>query len=132
MRSEEFDVKNPLGSNMKRLVIHKMSVDAIPQGGCFQDGIRYLSDKQRVSSSARSSREWACNAVDAVRLANDPNPYKEADDETIAGEILRRLCRQRSLIRDVFSERFFETVTTSCFQEDRYTKGKLRVRREDI
>lgn len=78
-------------SAMNTLIVHKISVDAIPPGEGFNAGLRFLSDKSRVASTARSSTEWARQAVDAVRNAEDPNPWKEADDETIAGEILRRI-----------------------------------------
>jgi hypothetical protein len=80
-----------LGPNAKRLFAHKMAHDAIPKSGGFADGIKFLSTKESIVSGARKAAEWTTQAIDAVRDAAEPNPWKDADDEEIAREILRRI-----------------------------------------
>jgi hypothetical protein len=79
------------GPNVKKLIARKMSRDAIPDGGGFADGVKFLMDPQRVGKVAREATEWVTMAIQAVRKAAEPNPWKGADDETIAGEILQRI-----------------------------------------
>lgn len=80
-----------MGTNVKKLVIHKISRDAIPDGGGVADGIAFLSDKKRIADGFRKATEWVTGAISAVRLAAEPNPWKNADEEAIAGEILRKI-----------------------------------------
>jgi hypothetical protein len=79
------------GPNVKKLIIRKMATDAIPGGGGLADGIRFLSDPQGLSKAARAATEWVTVAIRAVREAAEPNPWKAATDEDIAGEILRKI-----------------------------------------
>lgn len=88
--------KTPLGPNMKRLIIHKVSVDAIPQGGGLGAGIGFLTSRGALMNGFRSAAEWCRSAVKAVRSAAEPNRWKEATDEEIAAEILRRLAARHS------------------------------------
>lgn len=83
----------PQGPNVKMLIVRKMSFDAIPDGGGFLDGIRFITDPDRIRESARKATEWAFAAIDLVKAAHD-NHYGD-DDEVIAGEILRRLEAQK-------------------------------------
>lgn len=78
-------------NNVGKLIIHKISLDAIPAGGGVADGIAFLSDKKKISAGFQSARSWVAAVIKAVRLAGEPNPFKDADDETIAGEILKRI-----------------------------------------
>lgn len=78
-------------TNMRRLAVHKMSIDAVPKGGGVADAVRFLMDKEAMLTAARNAEAWAKAAVQAVRDASAPNPWRNADDEAIAGEILRRL-----------------------------------------
>jgi hypothetical protein len=71
-----------------------MSMDAIPLGGNFGDGLRFLQNAEAITASARAATEWVGSAIRAVREAAEPNPWKTADDETIAGEIVRRIEEQ--------------------------------------
>jgi hypothetical protein len=89
-KSERDSVKR-VGPNVKRLLIIKMSRDAIPDGGGFADGVKFLSSKESIMSGYKSAEQWTKDAIQAVRNACDPNPFREADNETIAGEILRKL-----------------------------------------
>lgn len=79
------------GPNMKRLAVRKMTNMAIPKDGTARDALEFLRDPQRLHDTAKKATEWALLAVAAVREANDPNPWRNADDEEIAGEILRRI-----------------------------------------
>ena len=81
-------------SNVMRLAVAKMSADAIPNGGGLADGIEWIKSLQqpgKLSAEVKAAVEWANAAIEAVRKAADPNPWKTADDEDIAGEILRQI-----------------------------------------
>lgn len=79
------------GPNLSKLAAHKLSVDAIPKGGDFMDGVNLLLDKDRLAQSAREAMAWAREAVRLIRQAAEPNPWKSATDEEIAGELLRQI-----------------------------------------
>lgn len=81
-------------SNVTRLVIHKMSIDAIPPGGGLADGIAFLSDKAKIAEGWRAAEAWVREAIQMVRQAADPNPWRAADDEAIAGELLRLIAER--------------------------------------
>lgn len=66
-------------------------MDAIPLGGNFGDGLRFLQNPEAIVASARAATEWVKTAIRAVREAAEPNPRKTADDETIAAEVLRQI-----------------------------------------
>lgn len=78
-------------SNVTKLYIRRISVLAVPAGGGFKEGLDFLCDPRRVSVDCHSSKEWVKQAIAAVRSAAGPNPWSAADDEAIAGEILRRI-----------------------------------------
>ncbi len=78
-----------LGPNAKRLVAHKMALDAVPNGGGMLDALTFLLTPGCLASSARDAAAWVCAALDAVKSAPD-NAFGD-DDEAIAGELLRRL-----------------------------------------
>lgn len=86
-----------IGPNVKRLIAHKMSLDAIPRGGGLNDALNYLSSKDNITESARRAKDWVRLAIRTLRQAAEPNPWKDADDEAIAGEFLRKIDeRQRA------------------------------------
>ena len=80
-----------IGPNVKRLLFVKMAKDAIPDGGGLDAGIRFLSSKESISAGFKSAREWTEQAIQLVRTAAEPYPWKHASDVDIAGEILQRL-----------------------------------------
>ena len=84
-----------LTPNVKKLVIHKVSLDAIPRGGGFADGVKFLSDKDRIIKTMRDAHDWVKQVIAAVRKAGEPNPFKNATDEDIAGEILKKIEEKR-------------------------------------
>ena len=85
-----------LTPNIRKLIFHKMSLDAIPAGGGVADGIKFLSDPAGISKSLRAADEWVINAIIAVRNAGEPNPWREKPDEEIAGELMRKIEEKRN------------------------------------
>lgn len=80
-----------VGPNVKKLIAHKMSLDAVPRGGGFNDALGFLSDKDNITDGARRAKQWVQLAIVTLRQAAEPNPWKDADDEAIAGEFLRKI-----------------------------------------
>lgn len=81
----------PQGPNVKKLIIQKMSTDAIPADGGLADGLKFLSDPEAIIAGARKATEFVELAIKTVRESAEPNPWKNASDEDIAGEILRQI-----------------------------------------
>ena len=78
-----------MGPNVKLLYIRFMSREAIPPGGDFDDGAKFLVDegyRKEVMTRALANMDLA---IKAVRSAPD-NPYGD-DEEAIAEAILQRL-----------------------------------------
>lgn len=80
-----------MGKNEKLLVLKKVSLEAIPDGGTFLDGISFLTDKRRLLGTIRAAKSWTQEVIKEVRSARDPNPWRNSTDEEIAGEILRKI-----------------------------------------
>jgi hypothetical protein len=85
---------NEMGPNVRRLFILRMSREAVPDGGGLADGISFFSDTEKRKTIMANSDAWVHRAIDAVRRASEPNPFKNSDDETIAAEILRKVDEQ--------------------------------------
>lgn len=83
------------GPNVKKLIAHKISIDAIPSGGGFADGVKFLQNRERILSVARTATKWVAEAIQLVRTAGEPNPWSNADDEVIAEEILKGIDARR-------------------------------------
>lgn len=83
--------KKTIGPNMKKLIITKMSSDAIPMGGGIADGVAFLSNPISIKEGFAKAQRFAEVAIKAIRAAGEPNEFKEASDEVIAGEILKAL-----------------------------------------
>jgi hypothetical protein len=77
-----------MGPNVKKLIAHKMALDAIPPGGGVADGASFLLSG-KLGESAKAAAEWVKQAIAVIKAAPD-NPYGD-DDEAIAAEILRRV-----------------------------------------
>lgn len=92
-------MKETIGANVKKLIIHKMSLDAIPPGGGIVNVLEFLADKERISRTIREADEWVKQVILVVRNAGEPNPFKKSSDEEIAGEILRKI-EERKIIGD--------------------------------
>ena len=82
--------ETPIGPNVKRLISMRMAMLAIPAGtkDPLMAGIHTILDQQKWRLVVKSAVQWVQEAIAAVRSAPD-NSY--GDDETIAGEILRRI-----------------------------------------
>lgn len=87
------------GPNVKRLWSIKMAKDAIPDGGGFEDGLKFFSSKESIAAGAKAASEWCKLVIESVRRATLPNPWKDATDEEIAGELLRRIDAKRACER---------------------------------
>jgi hypothetical protein len=74
-----------------------MSLDAIPKGSknAIADGIEYLTSG-KFGDSARLATDWVELAIEAIRQAREPNPWRNADDETIAGMILEEIAKKKA------------------------------------
>jgi hypothetical protein len=80
-----------MGPNVKKLIAHKMSLDAVPPGGGLKSALDFLTKPGAIAASGKAGTEWVMAAIVAIRTAAEPNPWKNADDEQIAGEVLRRI-----------------------------------------
>ena len=86
------------GPNVRKLIAHKVSLIAVPPGGGLKSAMGFLSDPDKIVSTIREATAWVEKAISIVRQADEPNPWRNADDETIAGEILagvEKLNRER-------------------------------------
>lgn len=82
-----------IGPNVKRLIAHKMSLDV--QGG-FAGALQFLSNKDNITASAKKAADWVRLAIQALRQAGEPNPWKDADDDTIAGYFLSEIDKRKA------------------------------------
>jgi hypothetical protein len=89
-----------IGPNVRRLIAHKMSLDAIPAGGGVADGLAFLTDKRKLTEGAERATKWVEGAIQLLRNAAEPNPWKEADDETIAAHLLGQIEERRHKERE--------------------------------
>jgi hypothetical protein len=46
--------------------------------------------------SSRKAKEWVDAAIQTVRGVREPNPWKNATDEEIAGELLRQIDNKKN------------------------------------
>jgi hypothetical protein len=77
-----------IGPNVRKLIIHKVSLDAVPSGGGIADAIGFLSSADNIRNGFHSAQVWVQQCLDAVRSATN-NPFK--DDEEIAKAILDQI-----------------------------------------
>jgi len=78
-----------IGPNVKRLIVRKMSLLAIPAGSgkdSLARGLDMLTNRGKFSSVAAEASAWVQAAIATMKTAPD-NPYGD-DDEAIAGAIL--------------------------------------------
>jgi hypothetical protein len=85
------DPKRKFGPNFKKLVIHRMSIEAIPAGSGLAAGIEFLSTPGRIAQGFSLAAEWCERAIEAIRSAAEPNPWKYSTEEEIAADLLRRV-----------------------------------------
>jgi hypothetical protein len=83
------------GPNVKKLIAQKMAMDAVPKGGGLAEAIAFISSAESIKSGAAKATQWVNAAIQAVRDATEPNPWKNADDETIAEMLLKEIETKR-------------------------------------
>jgi hypothetical protein len=76
---------------MKKLIATKMSRDVIPSGGGVADGVRFLATPGAMKEAWSRASDWVKLAIQSVRNAAEPNQWKNATDEEIAGELLLQI-----------------------------------------
>lgn len=59
-----------MGPNVRRLIATKMGNDAIPSGGTFADGIKYLLSPG-LGAKAQEASNWVKAAIEIVKSAPD-------------------------------------------------------------
>jgi hypothetical protein len=85
----------PLGPNVKKLIAHKMAFDAVPAGSGIDSALKFLTSKNSISAGWVLASRWVKAALDAVRQAAEPNPWKNSSDEEIAAELLQRMEKRK-------------------------------------
>ena len=84
------------GPNVKKLIVHKMSLIMGPPGGGAGAVVANLVRPGNLAAVAREATEWVESAIATVKSAPD-NPY--ATDEEIAGEILRQIDAKKAGVK---------------------------------
>ena len=81
------------GPNVKKLIIHKMSLLMIPPGteNPLSAGVEAIKKFVTDTSVVKQATEWVESVILIVRQAAEPNPYKDASDDEIAREIIKRI-----------------------------------------
>ena len=84
------DIKSDkIGPNVKRLIVHKMSLLAIPVGSgrnSLMLGAEMLTNRGKFASTAAEASNWVRQAIAVMKTAPD-NPYGD-NDEAIAKALL--------------------------------------------
>ena len=78
-----------LGPNVRKLMIHWASRLMVPAGGGIHDAIGCLTNPSLLKAKMREALDKTMTALDAVKAA--PDSTFGDDDESIAGEILKRI-----------------------------------------
>jgi len=71
------------------------ALDAVPPGGGIGDAMRFLTEPSAIRASVMSATRWVELVIRAVQEAVEPNPWKNATDEEIAGMILEKTSERR-------------------------------------
>ena len=75
------------GPNVKKLIVRRMTVLAIPNDGNFEDGLAFLMDPDRMAKVAKEATDWVFKMLDYVKKAPD---YDGETDEEIAAAVLEK------------------------------------------
>lgn len=105
------DIKHlKIGPNMMRLVIMKMSCEAIPSGSKdpLASAIEFLSNRESISAATKAASVWAHEAVSLVKTCPD-SPYGK-DDESIAAAILAKIAMAQKSSSQKLKERSLELL----------------------
>jgi len=85
----------PYGPNMTRLIASFIPINAIPRGGGLKDGIKFFSDPVYRQSVMDKSEADALESIRVIHSAID-DPYKDYDDEVIAGILLDKIQERKN------------------------------------
>jgi hypothetical protein len=75
-------------TNVSKLITRKAAIIMVPSGGGVAAAVGAIVGG-RLFLAMREAQAWVKLAIEAVRTAAEPNPWKNATDEEIAGEILK-------------------------------------------
>ena len=76
-----------------------MAIDVIPKGGGFADGIKFFTTPAALPAGWQTAMTWCNETIQVVRGAAEPNPWKSASEEEIAGELLRQIEARKAVQR---------------------------------
>jgi hypothetical protein len=85
--------------NIKKLIIQKVSIDAIPSGGGIKAGVDFLSDKKKMLECFKNAEVWVMGAISIIKTAPDPNEFKNLSDEEIAGVLLSKIEERKNNLK---------------------------------
>jgi hypothetical protein len=101
---ESLDTGGPMGPNVKRLVIRKMALIAVPpgsRGDSFAHAFHVLRSVESLKATAREAAAWVKESLDRIKAL--PNNSLGDDDETIAGVMLSMIwSREQEMGRKSF------------------------------
>ena len=80
-------------TNLQLLINRKAALILLPPGSSEGLGalVQAMLSPGVLSDAMKAAREWVTQAIQAVRSAKEPNPYKDWTDEQIATEIMNRI-----------------------------------------
>lgn len=81
--------------NVRKLIIQRMSLNAVPAGGGIGDAIKFLTTPGALGAGWKEAAAWVKSAIIAIRQAAEPNPWKDSSDEEIAGYLLQKIEERR-------------------------------------
>ena len=84
----------PIGPNVKKLIFHYLSKDVKN----FADGIRTIQDLAKDPKKFSEAQAWVENSIRSIKNIQGKNPYKDMNDEEIAGAILAKVEEKRKSV----------------------------------
>jgi hypothetical protein len=90
-----------MGPNMRRLVAERaaqVAVESCKDEDLFGHIVQRIVS-ETLGKDLAEAKAWCETAVGLVRQAAEPNPWKAATDEEIAGTILRKIAGRRKNYR---------------------------------
>ena len=88
-----------MGQNFNKLVAHRASQIMVPPGGGIAAAVASITTPGKMAQATREAVQWVRTAISLVRTAAEPNPWRNASDEEIAGEILTKLEQKKQKAR---------------------------------
>lgn len=85
-----------LGPNTNKLLSMYIAHEAIPSGGSFSDGARFILDEGLRKNGIERAREKMFGAISTLREFDD---YKEKSDEDIAAILVKAIEERKRTVR---------------------------------